>query len=197
MIDYLDSKIVGKLIRDEAFSDWWRSGEIFVPMLEQKISIVFMDFEPTQDEKFMDQADEALSHFLSFDKAYRDSISGLAYRNCIEFLDAVEYDEDDEPLRLIRNENEIWKFIYPTEILVAKDASSENGIYVIVACDCEWEREHGLQLVFKNGKQLTRVSEQDGHWSDADAYGTPDIENRMAKEQPESYPPGKKWWKFW
>ena len=48
-----------------------------------------------------------------------------------------------------------------------------------MACECEWEQEHGLQLVFRQGKKLTRVSDQDGHLTKADAYGIPDNEDKL------------------
>ena len=48
------------------------------------------------------------------------------------------------------------------------------GVYVQVACECAWESEHGLQLVFRQGATLSRVSDQDGHLTHADAYDLPE-----------------------
>jgi hypothetical protein len=36
-----------------------------------------------------------------------------------------------------------------------------------------------LQLVFRQGRQLTRVSGQDGHLTHADAYNVPDSEDAL------------------
>lgn len=36
----------------------------------------------------------------------------------------------------------------------------------MISCECEWENEHGLQLIFKDGKSLTRVSSVDGSCED-------------------------------
>lgn len=47
-------------------------------------------------------------------------------------------------------------------------------MYVAVDCRCDWEEEHGLQLVFRQGRMLTRVSDQDGHLTEAHAYGRVD-----------------------
>nr|WP_206680680.1 hypothetical protein [Hymenobacter polaris] len=75
----------------------------------------------------------------------------------------VDFIEEDQPLRDIKDENEIWKFVWPTDIYVSRRPYNEPDIYVQVTCECDWEQEHGLQLVFKQGKKITRVSEQDGH----------------------------------
>jgi len=48
-----------------------------------------------------------------------------------------------------------------------------------VACECDWEPEHGLQLVFRQGRKLTRISAQDGHLTEADAYDKPDEEDEL------------------
>lgn len=32
-----------------------------------------------------------------------------------------------------------------------------------IECECAWEPEHGLQLVFASGERLSRVSPYDGH----------------------------------
>ncbi len=43
-------------------------------------------------------------------------------------------------------------------------------MYVQIAADCDWEPEHGLQLVYRGGNELVRVSEQDGHLTNDPGY---------------------------
>ena len=69
----------------------------------------------------------------------------------------------------------------PTEISV--DWDDNDQLYVIVFCECSWEEEHGLQLVFKDGKKLTRASGIDGHYTDDDEESKDKL--------------NKAWWKFW
>ena len=115
------SKIIGRLKQEESFSDWWKSEEVEIPFFDNdKLTITFMDFEPEHDKTFIDEADHALTNFLKLNVNDRNLISELAYKNCMEFLDAVEYDEADKPLRQIKNKNEIWNFIQPTEIYVTR-----------------------------------------------------------------------------
>jgi rRNA processing protein Gar1 len=34
--------------------------------------------------------------------------------------------------------------------------------FVVTENECEWEPEHGLQIVLRNGEEVTRVSDVDG-----------------------------------
>ena len=127
----------------------------------------------------MEEADQALTNFFRLNTTHRNAVSQLAYKNCMNFLDDVGFDETDDALRKIKDPNDIWKFIYPSEIYVCRRAYQEQDIYVQVACECDWEQEHGLQLVFRQGKKLTRISNSDGHLTEADAYGKPDKEDEL------------------
>jgi hypothetical protein len=176
----ITSNIIGQLIQDNNFPDWWESSKIEIPFFDdRKIAITFMDFEPELDKTFIEESDLALANFLKLTIDDKNSISELAYKNCMDFLNAVGFDEADEELRQIKDHNDIWKFIYPTEIYVTRRPSGEEDIYLSIACECEWEREHGLQLVFRQGKKLTRISEQDGHLTEADAYDKPDEKDEL------------------
>lgn len=180
MKNIIVSKIIGDLKQEDRFLDWWISEDITIPFFDdKKFAITFTDFDPELDKTFIEEADHALINFLKLNKEDRILISELAYKNCMDFLDMVEYDEADEPLRQIKNKNEIWHFIHPTEIYVSRRPYKDQDIYIQIACDCDWEQEHGLQLVFKKGKKLTRISDQDGHLTEADAFDKPDEEDEL------------------
>ena len=180
MSNQIKSQVLGQLTQNETFSDWWKSKAFKIPFFDDnELSIIFMDFEPDHDTTFLQEADQALTNFFVLNSADRNSISDLAYKNCMDFLDAVGFDEADKPLRKIKDKNEIWKFIHPSEIYVTRRPYKEQDMYVTVACECDWEQEHGLQLVFRQGRKLTRISDQDGHLTEADAYGKPDEEDEL------------------
>ena len=89
--------------------------------------------------------------------------------------------EDDIPvaMRNLNSHDEIWDFVTPMCIYATRRPYKEKDIYINLTCSCEWEKEHGLQLVFRQGKKITRVSQEDGHLTDADAYGKPDSEDYL------------------
>ena len=180
MSNQITSQVLGQLTQDENFSDWWKSKAFEIPFFDNsELTIIYTDFEPEHDKTFLQEADQALTNFFKLNSADRNSISELAYKNCMDFLDAVDFDDADELLREIKDKNEIWKFIHPSEIYVTRRPYKEQDMYVQVACECDWEQEHGLQLVFRQGKKLTRISDQDGHLTEADAYDKPDEEDEL------------------
>ena len=179
----ITSKIIGQLKQEDAFPDWWKSDAVEIPFFDgEKLTITFMDCEPEHDKTFIEEADQALINFLKLTTNDRNSISELAYKNCMDFLDAVDFDEIDEPFRQIKDRSEIWKYIHPAEIYVTRRPYKDHDIYVMIACECDWEQEHGLQLVFRQGRQLTRISNQDGHLTEADAYNKPDEEDELLSD---------------
>ncbi|TND07657.1 MAG: hypothetical protein FD123_2976 [Bacteroidetes bacterium] len=174
------SKVIGELEQNPEFADWWMGKIITVPLFDnKKLPVTFVDLEPGVDQQFLDEADTALRNFLDKTSACRMEISSLVYRNCMNVLDDAGDDEADKALRDIKNDNEIWNFVYPEEIYVQRRSSMDKDIYIQIACNCAWEQEHGLQLVFRQGKKLTRVSDQDGHLTEADAFDKPDEEDEL------------------
>ena len=150
MTNQLTSQVIGQLNQNEKFADWWKSKPFEIPYFDNlPLSIIFMDFEPEHDTTFLIEADQALTNFFKLNSTHRNSISGLAHKNCMDFLEAVGFDEADESLREIQDKNDIWKFIHPSEIYVSRRPYKDHDIYVQVACECDWEQEHGLQLVFR------------------------------------------------
>ncbi|WP_435413603.1 DUF6985 domain-containing protein [Psychroserpens mesophilus] len=193
----IKSDIIGELNQDNQFEDWWHSLPIKIPFFNNKtVEIAFMGFVPESDALFIKDADEALKTFLEKSETDRLSLSHLAYKNCMDFLNAIEFDEADQPLWNIKDENEIWNFIYPQTVFVTRRHRHDENIYINVTCECEWEQEHGLQLVFRQGKILTRISAQDGHITEADAYNKPDNEDKLLSQFNASTTTSK-WWKFW
>jgi hypothetical protein len=109
----------------------------------------------------------------------RLGISDLVYKNFKTIISEVDYPYWSDTLRQTKEATEIWKFVQPTGITVSRRPYGEQDIFIDISCECEWEEEHGLQLVFRQGKKLTRVSQIDGHLTDADAYDIPDSEDEL------------------
>lgn len=176
----IESPLLGTLSQDEDCDVFWRSEEVSIPFLGgEKLPVVFLDLDPEQDTNFIAEADEALEHFFRLTEADKLRISHHVYKNCMDFLEEVEPEDGDEEMTELEEEEGIWEFVEPWEICVTRRRYKEEGIYVLIICGCDWEREHGLQLVFKEGKQLTRVSAMDDHVTDADAYAIPDEEDEL------------------
>ena len=112
---------------------------------------------------------EAIAAFLTLSDADRllATPQVLAYYRLM--LDATDID----PLP-IEVPEDVWRFVTPTQICVSRRHRRDKDIYVELLCECDWEVEHGLLLVYRKGQQLVRVSDQDGHLTDADALNLPE-----------------------
>lgn len=168
--------LIGELKPHPLISDEWLvSKPISIPFFDgTKLKFIFDGYEG--DENFFSDANEAVSNFLAKDKNYRLKISPLVFENYVEFVDAVDEYED---IPKIESEEDIWRFVYPQEIIVSRRNRRDKDIYIQIHCNCEWEIEHGLQLVFRQGKKITRVSSIDGHSTEADAYDKPDSDDEL------------------
>ena len=192
----IKSEIIGVLRQNDKFDDWWESELIEIPFFDnKKLKITFTDLNPSQDLTFIQDADIALRSFLEKRVTNRLTISDAIFKNCMDFLKAVEYDEADKMLWDIQYKEEIWNFVYPENIYVSR---SDADIYINAICECEWEHEHGLQLVFFKGIKLTRVSSQDGHLTESEAYNINENELIGPNSKTKGVSKPNTWWKkFW
>ncbi|HMR83375.1 MAG TPA: hypothetical protein PKE30_09595 [Niabella sp.] len=157
------SRIIGTLEQSD-FEDWWTSEKIKIPFWDDRgLAITFTDFNPNEDSLFLEVADELLKNFLAKTPADRLAVSKYVYQNCMDFLDAVGFDEADEAMWNMKSAEEVWKFVECTHIYISREPYEDKGVYLLLSCKCDWEQEHGLQLVYNKQGRLTRVSAEDGH----------------------------------
>ena len=159
----VESTVIGSL-KNTDFDDWWVSEPQKIDFLEQeKITFTITDYNPNEDDKLMAEADQTIRNFLSKTLKDRNSISIYVYQNCMDFLDAIGYDEADKHLWDIKDHQEIWNYVRPREIYVSREPYEDKAVYLRLTFNCDWEQEHGMQLVFNSNGKLVRVSEDDGH----------------------------------
>jgi hypothetical protein len=145
------------------FDDWWTI-TVPVPMLDQSLPLTVQDFNPDDP---MQQAQSAL-----FDAAARAFLAAgpealveagpRVLANCHDYIEAVGEQDWNRDMAACRDPAAIWQFVHPKAIYLVFHRAT-GRVYVTVACECDWEQEHGLQLVYRDGATLSRVSEQDGH----------------------------------
>lgn len=179
MSNQIVSSVIG-LLTESSERDCWESALIEIPFFDdKKLPITFMDFNPKQDTMFIHEADEALTSFLAKTFRHRNSYSELVFKNYKECVNIIGEEIMPMELREIKSADEIWKFVYPTALFISRRHRNDLSIYLEVSCECAWEDEHGLNIVFRKGKDLIRVSQHDGHLTESDAYGTSDEEDEL------------------
>ncbi len=196
MLDTLTGKtqspLLGELTQsgDADLLDWWYGGPVTVPFWDgREIRIVYV-FVPTEDPKFIAAADAAVTNFLRMTREDRLALTPLLEENCRLVCENAGADTEELDRKLAANgPAALWDAVEPPEVIqVQRRHRRDKDVYLHMGMDCAWEREHGLQFVFRRGLQITRVSQQDGWLTDADAFGWQDKEDRLlsgfSKKQP-------------
>ena len=85
---------------------------------------------------------------------------------------------DDNGYVVIPRAADVWAHVtLGREPIVSRRAYGDKGVYVSLECGCDWEREHGLQIVFKEGLRVNKVGPFDGHLTNSDAYADRSLEH--------------------
>jgi hypothetical protein len=78
----------------------------------------------------------------------------------------------------IAGPKEVWQHIRPGgQLTVERDRFGDRQVCVSVERECAWEPEHGLQVVFRGGHEVTKVGPVDGHLTNAAAYARNDVDD--------------------
>lgn len=65
--------------------------------------------------------------------------------------------------------------------MVTRRPYGDKRIYISLECGCDWEREHGLQIVFKEGQYVNKLGPYDGHLTNSDAFADDALEDIVYK----------------
>ncbi len=169
----MDIKGIGKFQKDPA-TGYWTSELIKVPLLDDETyRFVLEDYDENQQRA--EEYFSAIRNFLSAEQSVWDLAAPYAYGYYYRTKEAI-VEEDDFPQ--VTNAFLIWEFVtFPEDISVCLRPGSAGCAYLSMDCECEWEREHGMQLVFKDGKKITKLGPYDGHLSNADSFNNPELED--------------------
>ena len=164
---------LGPLHVDKSIPEWLVSQPVTVPCFDN-LPLTFTLNSLTAEDVV--DTSEAVAAFLGLGARDRMAASPFMFQNYRRMADAVS--EADLDCWVMAPE-EVWAHVHPTEVFVSR-RRRDGIIYVQVTAECDWEREHGLQIIYRQGNELSRVSAQDGHLTHADAYGLPDTEDKIA-----------------
>jgi hypothetical protein len=155
-------------------SDLLCSGPIPVPVLGGQECCF-------QVEGYLEDPDQqafhvAIENFLMLDKSVLKAAEEHLFQYYKDFeKDWAAYDKKMKP---IKSAAEVWSHVrLGDEPVVSRRAYGDKGIYISLGGGCDWEEEHGLQIVFKNGLKVNKVGPFDGHVTNSDAVGEPKLEN--------------------
>jgi len=153
----MNSKIAGQLHPSDFDPGFYLSQLFEIPYFDnKKLTIGFVE---ATHQPYLKTAHKVLQDFLQLKPNDRINDTACVYKYYFNTLK----NGYTKPLDITASED-IWKFVDPTDIIIHWGENAE--FYLCVSCNCGWEQEHGLQLIFKDGTTLTRASGHDGHFRD-------------------------------
>ena len=162
---------LGAMTKDTEFG-WYRSEPLVVPVLGGKQCRIVV--EGYDDDAQKDDFRAAIAHFLAIDASVLKAVEGDVfqyYQDCKDGFDDDEMVEMESPA-------EVWDHVQlGDEPVVSRRSYGDEGIYISLECNCDWEEEHGLQIVFKNGQKVNKIGPYDGHLTNSDAYADETLED--------------------
>ncbi|MBC3883724.1 DUF6985 domain-containing protein [Undibacterium griseum] len=162
---------LGPLTRDDD-NDWLISQPLMIPALNTACEFLLEAY--TGDSQPQDFTD-AVTAFIGLQpetlQAAETAIFNY-YLDCARLAKA-----EGETCVQIAAPADVWQHIqFGSEALVCRRHTGDQAIYILFECDCDWNAEDGLQLVFRKGKEISKVGPFDDFLSYADVYGLPELD---------------------
>jgi hypothetical protein len=155
---------IGTLTKDIQ-SGTYSSELIPITVLGRQCQIIIDGYdEDLNKEEF----NTAIANFISIDLSVLKAAEQYIFDYYKEVDDNAIF--DGQELIQINSPSDVWNYIrLGKKAMVVRRSYGDRGIYILLSCACDWEDEHGLLIVFKNGLKVSRISSCDGHISHADA----------------------------
>jgi len=126
--------------------------------------------EGYDDDENQEDFHVAIANFLSIEPSVLDAAEPYIfqyYQDCSSYV----------PELTIHLPSDVWRHIDFGDLTVSRDLFGDRGIYASLACGCDWEEEHGLQIVFRNGAEVNKVGPNDGGLANSAAYADPALQD--------------------
>lgn len=148
--------------------DGYRSLPLVVPVLgNASCQLVVLGYD---GEERQDDFHAAIGAFLALDESVLRAAAVPVFEYYLDVRNGAGADE----LVSITDPDAVWDHVRPgNDVVVQRD----GRVYISVECECAWELEHGLQIVFREGRSVTKVGPFDGHLTNASAFARDDLED--------------------
>jgi hypothetical protein len=166
----MDVPGLGPLSRDEYGS--YTSGPAEPPAL-RGTSCRFV-FDDLDGDAHREELFAVARRFLALDAAALTAAAPSVYQYYQDTVAEAEVTGDQTALPAISTPEEVWDHVeVGPDARVVRDG--QGTVYVDLECECDWEPEHGLNIVFREGRVVSKVGPYDGHLTNASAFGRDDL----------------------
>jgi hypothetical protein len=160
----------GKISRDKYVSHTYNSEPIQIEFPVDATTVVSLHSE---DKTELERYGAAFDKLMATDISNKVDLEKLIF----EFYTRIKkYDTGDYQIIAINSPEEIWSHISVNSIVIRTDGSS---VYIQVELDCDWDIEHGMQIVYRDGDALVRVGENDGNCVASEFYRDEGVVDRV------------------
>lgn len=143
---------------------WWQSQPIAISLFDGATASIVLDAEG--EDPFAPFADDVLAAarvFLALRESDRAEIEPHVWQEYTDIRDVIGEDCPE----IARAD--IWKNVDLNGVHIERRIK-DDLVYVSIECNCEWEPEHGMQLVLQHGSRWVRVSDYSGHLTEGDSF---------------------------
>ncbi|WP_416136231.1 DUF6985 domain-containing protein [Aquabacterium sp. A7-Y] len=164
---------LGEVSKDEQLG-WYYSEPKYLALLKGELGRVVID--GYDEDEAPQQYHVAIANLLSSSFAVLQAAEQYVFQYYQDMN--AHWDSSDEEFLDIGSPPEVWRHVQlGSELVVSRRHYGDRGIYVSIECNCDWEPEHGLQIVLRDGKVVTKVGPYDGHLTNSDAFADDALEN--------------------
>ena len=151
----------------------WRSASIPLRLLRGGLGrIAVVDYENDANK---DDFHRAIANLLKSGpellEAVEEDLFGY-YEDC-----NANWQPDEAPFVAIASPKEIWIHIQLGNQLVASRRRKNGVVYFSLECECDWEPESGLEIIFENGLRVNKIGHCDGALTHSDATADETLES--------------------
>lgn len=142
-------------------------------LLDRLVERTEFDGEPTAEDRIL--REEVIDGFIAGGADLLDEATPFMwayYRSTAAGFSPEEWGRYGIPE--ILDSADIWEhvqFQHPAEWRLGGGPLTPGRSYLSFEGEVSWEPEHGVQLVYEDGRRVCKVSQYDGHVTVAQAYG--------------------------
>lgn len=171
--DIMQIPMLGNMTLDERYG-WIYSAPVYLKMLDRDIQFILEAYEEDGNKQDFELA---IREFLSLGHEVLNAAEPHIFAYYRD-VNGDYWEPSDQEYVGISTPGEVWDHIeFGEKVHVLRRFYGDKGVYVSMECNCDWEPEHGLQIIFRNGQWVSKVGSYDGHLSNADAYADEQLDN--------------------
>lgn len=165
---------LGPVVEDTELG-WYRSEPVAVPVLGGALCRIVLD--GYGDDQRQEDFHEAIRTFRTLDPSVLTAATPAIFAYYRDVMnDVVTAGDHDWYVEIEGSRNVLDHVRLGGEPIVSRDAYGDRRVYVSLECECDWELEHGLQIVFRDGRLVTKVGPYDGHLTNSAAFADDDLD---------------------